>query len=230
MGAPLDIQAHSVSLRQPGRGRGYQFPSIKSREGYGVSKGSNTLHRGSILFIFEQYMFPGSTTTSQTLSLSRFQMERFHQLAPQTNPIQSLNKDVEHYLGMALIQSSMKTYSSGTRQFFTFCSQMNITPELPINEDTLIYLSVEMAHSVLNNSRLNYLSGIWHYLSSHGYELTLASFLRLQLIPRGIKRSQGVNSKMSKPISLQLLSLFYHLLTLQHTDNTNSIMLWRQWH
>ena len=37
---------------------------------------------------------------------------------------------------------------------------MNITPELPINEDTLIYLSVEMAHSVLNNSRLNYLSGI----------------------------------------------------------------------
>ena len=107
-------------------------------------------------------MFPGSTTTSQTLSLSlsRFQMERFHQLAPQTNPIQSLNKDVEHYRGMALTQSSMKTYSSGTRQFFTFCSQMNITPELPINEDTLIYLSVEMAHSVLNNSRLNYLSGI----------------------------------------------------------------------
>ena len=69
-GAPLDIQAHSVSLRQPGRGRGYQFPSIKSPEGYGFSKGSNTLHRGSIIFIFEQYMFPGSVTTSQTLSLS----------------------------------------------------------------------------------------------------------------------------------------------------------------
>lgn len=85
---------------------------------------------------------------------------------------------------------------------------MNITPELPINEDTLINFSVEMAHSVLNNSRRNYLSGIWHYLSSHGYELTLATFLRQQLILRGIKRSQGVNSKIRRPISLQLLSLF----------------------
>ena len=157
-------------------------------------------------------------------------MERFHQLAPQTNPIQSLTKDAAHYLGMALTQSSMKTYSSATRQFFTFCSQMNITPELLINENTLINLSVEMAHSVLNNSRLNYLWGIGHYLSSHGYELTFATFLRLQLILRGIKRSHGVNSKIREPIPLQLLSLFYHLLTLQHTDNTNCIMLWRQWH
>ena len=126
-------------------------------------------------------------------------MERFHQLAPQTNPIQSLTKDAAHYLGMALTQSSMKTYSSATRQFFTFCSQMNITPELLINENTLINLSVEMAHSVLNNSRLNYLWGIGHYLSSHGYELTLATFLRLQLILRGIKRSHGVNSKIREP-------------------------------
>lgn len=189
-----------------------------------------TLYTVAAYFLFSSSTCSRGQQRHRRLSLSRFQMERFHQLAPQTNPIQSLNKDVEHYRGMALTQSSMKTYSSGTRQFFTFCSQMNITPELPINEDTLIYLSVEMAHSVLNNSRLNYLSGIWHYLSSHGYELTLASFLRLQLIPRGIKRSQGVNSKMSKPISLRLLSLFYHLLTLQHADNTNSIMLWRQWH
>jgi len=98
-------------------------------------------------------------------------MEGFHQLAPQANLIQSLTKDAEHYLGMALTQSSMKTYSSGTRQFLIFCSQMNITPELPINEDALINFSVEMAHSVLNNSRRNYLSGIWHYLSSHATSL-----------------------------------------------------------
>ena len=142
-------------------------------------------------------------------SLSRFQMERFHQLPPQANPIQSLTKNPEHYLGMALAQSSMKTYCSGTRQFFTFCSPMNITPELPINEDTLINFSVEMAHSVLNSTRQNYLSGIRHYLSSHGYELPSATFLRLQLILRGIKRSQGVNSKIRRPISLQLLSLFF---------------------
>ena len=41
----------------------------------------------------------------------------------------------------------------------------------------------------------NYLSAIRHYHSSHGYRLSLSAFLRLQVILRAIKRSQGDNSK-----------------------------------
>lgn len=118
---------------------------------------------------------------------------------------------------MALAQSM--------RPLFTFCAEINIIPELIVNEDTLINFSVAMAHSVQCNTIKNCLSAIKHYLSSYGYELPLATFLRLQLILRGIKRSQGVKSMIRRPITLQLLNLFYHLLNVQHTD-TNSIMLW----
>ena len=44
--------------------------------------------------------------------------------------VQSLAKGAEHYLGIALAQSTEKTYRSGMRQFFTFCSQININPHL----------------------------------------------------------------------------------------------------
>lgn len=58
--------------------------------------------------------------------------------------VQSLAKEAEHYLRMALAQSTKKTYSFGTRQFFS----LNINLKLPINEEALINFSVVMARSV----------------------------------------------------------------------------------
>ena len=127
---------------------------------------------------------------------------------------------------MALAQNSKKTYSSGVRQFYAFCSQMRITPKLPIDEATLINFSVYMARTVQHSTIKNYLSAIKHYHSSNGYELHMAGFLRLQLILRGIKRSQGAHSKVRRPITLQLLNLFYHLLNVKYTDNKDSLMVW----
>ena len=113
---------------------------------------------------------------------------------------------------MALSQNTKKTYSSGMRQFYSFCSQTGLAPTFPINEDILIDLSVCMARSVQHSTIKNYLSAIKYYHSSHGYELNLSAFLRSQLILCGIKRSQGVNSKTRRPITLDILNLFYHLL------------------
>lgn len=127
---------------------------------------------------------------------------------------------------MALAQSTKKTYDSGMRQFFTFCSQMNITPQLPIDEDTLINFSVSMARSVQYSTIKNYLSAVKNYHSSHGYKLPLPNFLRLQLVLRGIKRSQGTCPRVRRPITLQLLNLFYHLLNVQRTDSKDSLMHW----
>ena len=83
-----------------------------------------------------------------------------------------------------------------------------------------------MAHSVQHSTTKNYLSAIKHYHLSHGYALDLLAFLRLQLILRGIKRSQGVNSKIRRPIALHILNLFYHLLNVKLTTNKDSIMVW----
>ena len=112
------------------------------------------------------------------------------------------------------------------QQFFTFCSQMYVTPQIPTREDILINFSVVMARSVQYTTIKNYLSAVKNYHSSHGYELHLPNFLRLRLTLRGIKRSQGHQSKVRRPITLQLLNLFYHFLNLQCTDNRDSLMLW----
>ena len=127
---------------------------------------------------------------------------------------------------MALAQNSKKTYSSGMRQFYSFCSQKGLTPTFPIPEDIFIDFSVHMGRSVQHSTIKNYLSAIKHYHSSHGYALDLSAFLRLQLILRGIKRSQGVNSKIRRPITLHILNLFYHLLNVKFTTNKDSIMVW----
>ena len=112
------------------------------------------------------------------------------------------------------------------RQFFTFCLHMNITLQLPVNEDILTNFSVAMARSVQYSTIKNYLSAVKNYHSNHGYELHLSNFLRLRLILRGIKRSHGQESKVRRPITLQLLNLVYHLLIVQHTNKKDSIMLW----
>ena len=96
---------------------------------------------------------------------------------------------------MVLSQNTKKSYSSGMRQFYSFCSQTGLTPTFPINEDILIHFSVCMSRSVQHSTIKNYLSAIRHYHSSHGYRLSLLAFLRLQVILRAIKRSQGDNSK-----------------------------------
>ena len=140
--------------------------------------------------------------------------------------VQALAKEAECYLGMSLAPSTKKTYGSGMRQFFTFCSQMYVTPQIPTRQDILINFSVAMARSVQYTTIKNYLSPVKKYHSSHGYELHLPNFLRLRLSLRGIKHSQGHQSNVRRPITLQLLNLFYHFLNLQCTDNRDSLMLW----
>ena len=67
-------------------------------------------------------------------------------------PTHSLSGEAQFYLGMALSQNTKKTYSSGMRQFYSFCSQTGLTPTFPINEDILIHSSVCMARSVQHST------------------------------------------------------------------------------
>ena len=127
---------------------------------------------------------------------------------------------------MTLAPNTKRTCSSGMLQFVTFCSQMNVNPQLPVNEEVLINFSVALARSVQYTTIKNYLSAVKNYHSSHGFELPLSNFLRLQLILRGIKRSQGQQSRIRRPITLQLRNIFYYLPNVQHTANREFLMLW----
>ena len=79
-----------------------------------------------------------------------------------------------------------------------------------------------MALSVQYSTIKNYLSAIKYYHSRHGYALNLSAFLRLKLILLGIKRSQVVNSKARRPITLP----FYYLINVKYTTNKDSLMMW----
>ena len=133
-----------------------------------------------------------SSASSSVLCISR-------PLPSQSTP--SLSREAQFYLGMALSQNTKKTYSSGMRQFYSFCSQTGIAPSFPISEDILINISVCMARSVQYSTIKNYLSAIEYYHCSHGYAQNISAFLLLQLILRGMKRSQGVNSKVRHNIA-----------------------------
>ena len=83
-----------------------------------------------------------------------------------------------------------------------------------------------MARSVQHSTIKTYLSAVKHHHSSNGLELNLSKFFRLQLVLRGIKRSQGVHTRVRRPITLGLLNLFYQLLNVKYTDNRDSLMIW----
>ena len=139
-----------------------------------------------------------------------------------SQPAYSLSK----WRSPIFLQNTKKSYSTGMRQFYSSFSQTGLTPTFPIDEDILINFSVCMARSVTHSSIKNYLLAIKHYHSSDGYQLNLSTFFCLQLILRGIKRSQGDNSKTWRPITLQILNLFYHLLNVKYTNNKDSLMVW----
>lgn len=127
---------------------------------------------------------------------------------------------------MAIASSTRSTYASGERQYLRFCQQFSISQPFPATESLLIYFAVYLARSVQHGTIKNYLAAIKHTHSRNGYNLDFKVFLRLQLTLRGIKRTQGSNKKVRRPITVQHLNLFYHLLNISSTNNFTSVMIW----
>ena len=128
-------------------------------------------------------------------------------------------------MASSLAISSQKTYSSGEKRFIDFCYKLHIDPNhiLPTNENMLVYFATYMARSVRADTIKVYLAAIRYMHIVNGHNLDLKSFLRLQYVLKGIKRSQG-NSKFTRlPITLTHLKLFQLLLSNPSFDN---IMLW----
>ena len=128
-------------------------------------------------------------------------------------------------MASSLAISSQKTYSSGEKRFIDFCYKLHIDPNhiLPTNENMLVYFATYMARSVRADTIKVYLAAIRHMHIVNGHNLDLKSFLRLQYVLKGIKRSQGSSKFTRLPITLTHLKLFQLLLSNPSFDN---IMLW----
>ena len=81
--------------------------------------------------------------------------------------------------------------------------------------------------SIKYSSIKGYLAAVRHFHIRRGFELDLNKCLRLQLVCRGIKRSQGTNqTRVRLPITIKHLRLFHSLLAISYTSNYDSVRIW----
>lgn len=136
--------------------------------------------------------------------------------------------DIRRYLNLSVADSTKRTYSTGEKSFIQFLSLYRPlhAQSLPTDEDTLIQYVAYLAKSVKHSTIKGYLAAIRHFHIRHGYQLNLRKFLRLHLVCRGIKRSQGSSIRTRLPITVSHLKFFYSLLAIRYTSNYDSLMIW----
>ena len=132
---------------------------------------------------------------------------------------------------MSVAASTKQTYSAGEKRFIAFCNlyrpqQAERCLPLPASEGTLIKFSAYLAKSIKHSSIKNYLAAVRHFHIRYGFKLNFQKMLRLQLVLRGIKRSQGDQIRVRLPITIHHLQLFYMMLAMPTTTNYDSLMLW----
>ena len=125
--------------------------------------------------------------------------------------------------------STKQTYSAGEKRFIAFIilyRPQEVKHLLPASEETLMKFSAYLAKSIKHSSIKNYLAAVRHFHLRNGFSLDCKKMLRLQLVLRGIKRSQGDNIRMRLPTTIHLLKLFRMMLALPATTNSDAIMFW----
>jgi hypothetical protein len=166
-------------------------------------------------------------------SFSRFQFQRFLSTSSRCHPstnsgpsVENLKADIEHYIDFSVAASTKQTYSAGEKRFISFVNLYRPQGEhlLPASEETLIKFSAYLAKSIKHSSIKIYLAEVRHFHIRNGFSLDCQKMLRLQLVLRGIKRSQGDKVRVRLPITIHHLKLFHMMLALPVTTNFDSIM------
>ena len=140
-----------------------------------------------------------------------------------------LRKDIEKYINLSVASSTKQTYSSGEKRFVEFCHLFKRIPVqqcLPATESLLSEFAVYLARTIKYSSIKNYLAAVRHYHICQGFQLNFQKMKHLQLVLRGIKRSQGDQIRIRLPITIHHLQLFHMLLSIPATQNYDSLMLW----
>ena len=135
--------------------------------------------------------------------------------------------DIKRYLNLSVADSTKRTYSTGEKSCieFLFLYRPLHAQSLLTDEDTLIQYVAYLAKSVKHSTIKGYLA-VPHFHIRHNYQLNLRKFLRVHLVYRGIKRSQGCSIRTRLPLTVFHLKFFYSLLAIRYTSNYDSLMIW----
>ena len=126
-----------------------------------------------------------------------------------------------------MASSTKQTYSSGEKRFVEFIhlfkgsTMQQYLPEALLTE-FVAYLAKNIKHSSIKI----YLAAVSHFHIRQGFRLNFQKMSPLQLVLRGIKRSQGGEIQIRLPITIHYMKLFHLLLSIPSTENYNSIMIW----
>ena len=145
-----------------------------------------------------------------------------------TNTPGDLTSDIQHCLTLSAAASTKQTYSSAEKRYLEFLSlyRPNNCQAFPADENTLIHYAAYLARSIKYSSIKGYLAAVRHLHIRSGHDLDLKKFIRLQLVCRGIKRSQGCATRTRLPITVSHLNLFYSLLAIKYSSHFDSVMIW----
>ena len=146
-----------------------------------------------------------------------------------SNHVATLRDDIQQYIQLSIAISTQQTYSAGEKRFIDFIQLYQPRGPrhlLPASEDVLVQFSAYLAKSIKHSSIKNYLAAVRHLHIRNGFKLDFNKMLRLQLVLRGIKRSQGESIRVRLPITVHHLKLFHMMLAIPTTTNFDSIMSW----
>ena len=130
---------------------------------------------------------------------------------------------------LSIATSTQQTYSAGEKRFIDFVQlyqPKGAKHLLPASEDTLVQFSAFLARSNKHSSIKNYLAAVRHLHIRNGFKLDFNKMLRLKLVLRGIKRSQGESIRVRLPITVHHLKLFHMMLAIPTSTNFDSIIFW----
>ena len=138
---------------------------------------------------------------------------------------------VQLYFTRGLTRSTLKTYSSAQRRYLDFCLQYHLSP-LPVSERVACLFAAFLARQGLKpQSIAGYLAAIRHLQVTAGLEPTLReSWLRLQYVLRGIKRSQDMeHQRVRLPVTAGIMLALQRVWARSTTDadkRYEATMLW----
>ena len=108
--------------------------------------------------------------------------------------------------------------------------QLAITWTFPLQHQWSFAISIDLvqyaaylARSLKYSSIKSYLAAVRHLHIRNSYDLDFKKYPRLQLICKGIKRTQGCSTRVRLPITVHHLKLFFCLLAIPHTSNYDSL-------
>ena len=117
-----------------------------------------------------------------------------------------------HLMASGLSKATHLSYSSGQRCFIDFCLQFGLSnPDnsiLPASDVTILRFISYLSLSYQPSTVKSYLSAVRSLHVMLGLDNPFVNNPRIQLVLRGIKRLQGNNRRLRRPITPELCYFF----------------------